>query len=207
MKEALEELGIDNHLSLPSLFRHKERALGMVCHVDDLIVAGAPTQLTWFLEKMRDKFVISALGVLPQPGQAEDEPIRCLKKKHYFTAEGIVVVPHEKYAPSLVELYPLTHRAGKATPESTQLDLEGPPEDALAGGDQHMFRSALGTLLYISQDRVDIPHCVRNLGQFMASPKRKAEVELEHLILYLKRTEHSVSFSPIPSTRVRRLRF
>ena len=107
-----------------------------------------------------------------------------------LTGEGIVIAPHEKYVPILVELYQLCQRAGKATPESTQMDLEGPPEEILTGGDQHRFRSALGTLLYISQDRVDIQHCVRNLSQFMASPTRSAESELKHLILYLKRTEH-----------------
>ena len=183
---------MENHLSLPSLFRHKERALGIVCHVDDLIVAGASIDLMWVLEKMRGKFVISESGILPQAGQAEDDPARCLKKRHFFMAEaeGIVVLPREKYVPSLVELYHLSLRAGKATPESTQLDLEGAPEDVLAGGDQHKFRSALGILLCISQDRVDIQHCVRNLSQFMASPTKKAEVELRHLILYLKRTEH-----------------
>ena len=189
LKEALEALGMENHLSLPSLFRHKEKDLGMVCHVDDLIVAGSTVELTWFLEEMRNKFVISESGILPNPDQEADEPIRCLKKRHYFTKEGIVIAPHEKYVPSLVELYNLSQRAGKATPESTQLDLEGTPEDVLTGGDQHRFRSALGTLLYISQDRVDIQHSVRNLSQFMASPTKKVESELKHLILYLKRTE------------------
>ena len=43
-------------------------------------------------------------------------------------------VPHEKYVPILVEFYQLSQRAGKATPESTQMDLKGPPEEALAGG-------------------------------------------------------------------------
>ena len=190
LKEALEELGMENHLSLPSLFRHKERDLGMVCHVDDLIVAGIPTELDWFLKQMRSRFVISESGLLPQSDQAADDPVRCLKKRHFFTEEGIVIAPHEKYVPILVELYQLSHRAGKATPESTQMDLEGPPEEILTGGDQHRFRSALGTLLYISQDRVDIQHCVRNLSQFMASPTKRAESELKHLILYLKRTEH-----------------
>ena len=179
---ALEELGMENHLSLPSLFRHKEKDLGMVCHVDDLIVAGSAVELAWFLDKMRNKFVISESGVLPQPDQEANEPVRC--------AEGIVIAPHEKYVPSLVELYHLSQRTGKATPESTQMDLEGSPEDVLTDGDQHRFRSALGTLLYISQDRVDIQNCVRNLSQFMASPTKKAESELKHLILYLKRTEH-----------------
>ena len=189
LKMALEELGMENHLSLPSLFRHKEKDLGMVCHVDDLIVAGREDDLTWFLDKMRSRFVISESGTLPQLDQDAREPVRCLKKRHYFTSEGIVIAPHEKYVPGLIELYNLSQRAGKATPESTQMDLEGSPEDVLTGGDQHRFRSALGTLLYISQDRIDIQHSVRNLSQFMASPTKKAESELKHLILYLKRTE------------------
>ena len=32
------------------------------------------------------------------------------------------------------------------------MSLEGPPEDCLEGEDQFRFRSALGTLLYISRD-------------------------------------------------------
>ena len=59
LKDALEELGMENHLSLPSLFRHRERALGIVCHVDDLIVAGASIDLSWFLEKMRSLSSVS----------------------------------------------------------------------------------------------------------------------------------------------------
>ena len=98
-----------------------------------------------------------------------------------LTGEGIVIAPHEKYVPILVELYQLCQRAGKATPESTQMDLEGPPEEILTGGDQHRFRSALGTLLYISQDRVDIQHCVRNLSQFMASPTRRCRKRTQAL--------------------------
>ena len=66
------------------------------------------------------------------------------------------MIPHGKYAPGRVELYQLAQRDGKATPESTQLDLEGPPEHVLIGGYQHKFRSALGTLLCISRGKIDI---------------------------------------------------
>ena len=47
----------------------------------------------------------------------------------------------------------------------------------------------MGTLLYISQDRIDIQHSIRNLSQFMAKPTRLAEAEVKHAILYLSRTE------------------
>ena len=39
---------------------------------------------------MRNKFVPSEPRILLQDDQPEDELIRCLKRRHYFTAEGIV---------------------------------------------------------------------------------------------------------------------
>ena len=98
-------------------------------------------------------------------------------------------MPHEKYILSLLQLYQLEKSAGKATPESGQENLEGPPDEVLEGDDQFRFRSALGTLLYISQDRVDIQHAVRKLSQFTAKPTQRAEAEVRHVVLYLKRTE------------------
>lgn len=183
LSDHLEQLGFRHHPSLPSLFRHEEKPLGAVCHVDDLIVAGELECVEWLLDAMRKRFTLSESGILPKDGQSEEEPVRCLKKRHFFTSSGLVIMPHEKYIPSLVELYHLENRSGRATPESTQMNLEGGPEDCLEGEDQFRFRSALGTLLYISQDRIDIQHAVRNLSQFMAKPTRLAEAEVRHLIL------------------------
>ena len=45
-------------------------------------------------------------------------------------------------------------------------------------------------LLYVSQDRVDVQHGVRNLAQAMARPTVEAEPGLKHFILYLKGTEN-----------------
>ena len=146
----LIERGFQNHMSLPSLFRHESRGLAAVCHVDDLIIAGKVEHLEWLSEVMKKKFVTSESGILPTETQAEDEAVRCLKKRHFFTGAGVVIMPHEKYIPNLLQLYQLDKRAGKATPESGQENLEGPPEEVLEGADQFRFRSALGTLLYIA---------------------------------------------------------
>ena len=176
-------------MSLPCLFRHETKAIAAVCHVDDLIIAGEVESLEWLLGSMNHEFTLSESGILPRADQSEEEAIRCLKKRHYFTKDGIVIMPHEKYIPALVELYGLEKKAGKATPESMQVELEGKSDELLEGADQFRFRSALGTLMYVSQDRVDIQHCIRNLSQFMARPTRKAEMEIKHAILYLRRTE------------------
>ena len=190
LTDHLLDWGFRNHLSLPALFRHEHRELAAVCHVDDVMIAGEVEHLQWLSRVMKEKFVLSESGVLPVDGQLAEEAVRCLKKRHFFAKEGLVAMPHEKYTPSLMELYQLERRPGKATPESAQENLEGPPEEVLEGDEQFKFRSALGTLLYISQDRVDIQHAVRNLSQSMAKPTRRAEVEVKHVILYLKRTEN-----------------
>ena len=48
---------------------------------------------------MKNKFVLSEPGLFSQVGHAEDALVRCLKKRHFFTKEGIVIMPHEKYVP------------------------------------------------------------------------------------------------------------
>ena len=54
---------------------------------------------------------------------------------------------------------------------------------------KHRFRSAMGTLLYLSQDRIDIQHSVRHvssLSQYMSPPTVAAEAAVRHVILHLK---------------------
>ena len=128
-------------MSLPSLFRHESRELAAVCHVDDLIIAGKVERLEWLSEVMKKKF--SESGILPTDHQAEDEAVRCLKKRHFFTSAGVAITPHEKYIPNLLQLYQLDKRSGKASPESGQDNLEGAPDEILEGADQFRFRSAL----------------------------------------------------------------
>ena len=122
--------------------------------------------------------------IFPMSDQDPNEPIRFLKKRHFFTEAGIVISPHEKYSEELLKLYGKKEKR-KATPdmacenyESAELNEEG----------KHRFRSAMGTLLYLSQDCPDLQHAVRNPSQFMARPIVAAEAGVKQIILYLKGT-------------------
>ena len=86
--------------------------------------------------------------------------MRFLKRRYYFVKDGIIAKTHEKYVPSLVKTYNLENRRGKGTPEGSmqQLDVGEP----LSFEAKRKFRSALGTLLYLTQDRIDVQHGVRN---------------------------------------------
>ena len=137
----LIEWGFQNHMSLPSLFRHEHRELAAVCHVDDLIIAGKVEHLEWFSNVMKEKFVISESGILPTESQQEDEAVRCLKETAF-----LYPARSGDHIPNLLQLYQLEKRAGKATPESAQENLEGPEDDQKMKSLKEMSSSNSGLL-------------------------------------------------------------
>ena len=193
LAQNLAELDFETTPILPSVFRHKTRSLVICTHVDDLILAGKPEDLVWCTDALKQRFTISESGLVPQKDQSPKEAVRFLKKRHYFVEEGLVVCPHEKYIPGLIELYNLENKRAKVTPDIPKDNLESAELTELG---KKRFRSAMGTLLYLSQDRVDVQHTVRNLSQFMSKPTVLADEGVRHLILYLKGTmEYGVLYA------------
>ena len=118
------------------------------------------------------------LRTRPNPHDA----VRFLKKRHYFTQHGVIVAAPGKYVEELVELYDLGGYQPKSTPDMVQGSGDN---EELDPQEAHLFRSAMGTLLYLSADRWDIQHSVRHLAQWMAKPTRLAKAGVRHVILYL----------------------
>eukprot|EP00435_Cladocopium_sp_Y103_P051699 s1657_g16.t1 len=186
LREHLQSSDFENTwLLIPSLFRHENRSLVICSHVDDLVLCGERPGLEWLVEELKKKFTMQGGEILPTADQDPHEPIRFLKKRHFFTEAGIVISPHEKYTEELLKLYGLESRKAKATPDMACENYESPE---LNEEGKHRFRSAMGTLLYLSQDRVDLQHAVRHLSQFMAKPTTAAEAGVKHAIQYLKGT-------------------
>jgi hypothetical protein len=141
-------------LLLPSLFRHKEKKLVLCSHVDDLLVGGEREAVQWLVAALKSKLTLQGGDLIPAEDQDDQDPVRFLKKRRYFTQAGVIISPHEKYADELVQLYGLQHRKQKTTPDVSGEIYES---EELDGQGKHRFRSAMGTLLYLSQDRVDYP--------------------------------------------------
>ena len=107
--EHLQSLGMTNTPLLPSLFRHKEKELVLCSHVDDLVVGGTRDAVSWLVKELKSKFTLQGGDLIPADDQDDMEPVRFLKKRHYFTQAGVIISPHEKYADELVKLYGLQH--------------------------------------------------------------------------------------------------
>ena len=181
----VRSLEFENNELLPSLFRHKTKNLVICSHVDDLILAGEKRELAWLMDELEKKFTMSGGELLPQADQDPNEPVRFLKRRHFFTPQGVVVSPHEKYVDELLKLYQLHGKSSRATPDVPTGDGSGRELDE---EEKFKFRSGMGTLLYVSQDRLDIQHAVRHLSQWMSNPTKTAEDGLKRIILYLKGT-------------------
>ena len=61
--------------------------------------------------------------------------------------------------------------------------------ERLEGEQAATFRSALGLILYISQDRPDIQFSTKTLATYMSQPCVKAMAAVKHLALYLASNE------------------
>ena len=76
-------------------------------------------------------------------------------------------------------------KKARTTPEPTGHDEDSPE---LVGEQRQRFATAVGVLLYMSGDRPDAQHCIRELASQLTRPTRTDYQKLEHLVLYLKGT-------------------
>ena len=120
----------------------------MVCsHVDDLIIGGERGHAAWLMEELEKKFTLSGGVLIPISDQNAMEPVRFLKKRNFFIAQGVVISPHEKYISELIKLHGLEQRKPKPTPDISYDNLDGPE---LSDMDKHLFRSSMGTPLPVT---------------------------------------------------------
>ena len=65
-------------------------------------------------DRAKEKFTMPGGEIFPTSDQDPNEPIRFLKKRHFFTEAGIVISPHEKYPEELLKLYGLEGKKSKS---------------------------------------------------------------------------------------------
>ena len=102
--------------------------------------------------------------------------------------EGILVSVSRKHHEKLRSLYNLGSRKEKMTPEHQLLGSKDETKE-LESEEAKKFRSALGALLYVAQDRWDLQHSVKCLASYMAKPTELAVKCLQQTLLCVKGTE------------------
>ena len=159
----------------------------MSIHVDDELVAGAKGEGKWLIRELEKFFKLTVEGPFPSH-RGSGEQLHYLKRTYEFLEEGILVTVSKKHYEKLRGLYKLGNRKPRQTPEH---QLIGTVDDSkeLEESECKKFRSALGTLLYISQDRWALQHVTKCLASKMSKPTKQALTCLKQALLYVQGTE------------------
>jgi len=101
------------------------------------------------------------------------------------TAEGIFI-SQSKYAKDLVKRFGLDGKSHARTPMSTSVKISSD----LAGKsvDPSLYRSMIGSLLYLTASRPDITFSVGVCACFQANPKESHLTTVKHIIRYVNDT-------------------
>ena len=97
-----------------------------------------------------------------------------------------IFVSQSKYAKGIVKKFGLDNASYKRTPAATHLKLtkDEKGEDV----DQSLYRSMIGSLLYLTASRPDIAFVVGVCARYRAQPKASHLIQVKRIIKYINGT-------------------
>ncbi|GJU06736.1 putative ribonuclease H-like domain-containing protein [Tanacetum coccineum] len=154
--------------------RQKGHILLVQIYVDDIIFRSTLKELCDEFEKlMKDKFQMSSMGELTFFLRLQIQQ----KKKG-------IIISHDKYINEILRKFNYTD----VKSASTLVDLEKPlvqDGDAI-NVDEHLYRSMIGSLMYLTASRPDIMFAVCACARFQVSPKTSHLLAVKRIFRYLK---------------------
>mgnify|MGYP001791907865 FL=1 len=180
LKNYLLAYGFTSSLADPSLFilHHASHPIFLLVYVDDIVVTGpSPNKLSTFITSLATRFSIKDLGSLSYFLGIEVTP----NKKGFLLSQS-------KYIHDLLDKFKMLDSKPSSTPmlvDPPLLQNTGTPPCDLT-----KYRSAVGSLQYLSFTRPDISYSVNKLAQFMQAPQEAHLTALKRLLRYLHGTMH-----------------
>ncbi|KAM1480911.1 hypothetical protein ACFX2I_028001 [Malus domestica] len=172
------QCGFTRSLSEPTLYiKAEEKDILIVSiYVDDIIYTGSNKQmLEEFKEDMTRKYEMTDLGLL-----------------HHFLGMGIIqstssiFIHQKKYASSLLDKFGLKECKPVLTPLVATEKLT--TDDGSGAASEELYRSMVGSLLYLTATRPDIMYASSLLARFMHCPTSKHVGTAKRVLRYIKGT-------------------
>ncbi|GKE50053.1 putative ribonuclease H-like domain-containing protein [Tanacetum coccineum] len=159
-----------------TLFIKKQKGdiLLVQVYVDDIIFGSTNKDLcTGFEKLMKDKFQMSSMGELTfflglQVQQKEDG----------------IFISQDKYVAEILKKFNYTDVKSASTPVDLEKPLvkDGDADDV----DVHLYRSMIGSLMYLTASRPDIMFAVCACARFQVTPKTSHLLAIKRIFRYLK---------------------
>ncbi|GJS96351.1 putative ribonuclease H-like domain-containing protein [Tanacetum coccineum] len=154
--------------------RHKGHILLVQIYVDDIIFGSTKKELCDEFEKlMKDKFQMSSMGELT-----------FFLGLQVQQKQNGIFISQDKYVHEILKKFNYSDVKSASTPT----DLEKPlvQDGDAADVDEHLYRSMIGSLMYLTASRPDIMFAVCACARFQVSPKTSHLLAVKRIFRYLK---------------------
>ncbi|KAI3808433.1 hypothetical protein L1987_24384 [Smallanthus sonchifolius] len=159
-----------------TLFKRKDGAdtIMVQIYVDDIIFGSTnPRLCKEFEEVMRSKFEMSSMGEM-----------KFFLGLQVDQSESGILIHQEKYVKEILTKFKMTESHPYKTPVEVRHCLS--PDLDGESVDQHLYRSMIGSLLYLTASRPDIMFAVCLCARFQANPKLSHLIAVKRILRYLK---------------------
>ena len=177
----LESLNYHPLLTDPSCFRNNETNTNIFVHVDDGLMFGPKNEVLKLVELLSKQVLMRITGRMEKTG----DKIYFLGRVIERTARGYSVEANPKYIRNVInvlgleESKPVMTPSVKRTPTTESLvELEGER--------RAMYRTVVGKLLYMCQERADVMYSVKETARKITCPTESDEMNLKRIVRYLK---------------------
>jgi hypothetical protein len=179
LDEFLLSLGFEKSLNEATLYVKKveDHILIVSVYVDDLLITGNMEKMVAeFKMKMKNKFEMNELGLLSYFLGMEimQSKLRCFLCQRNFTMK-------------LLKKFAMENCKPVSTPMVAGQKLM--KDDTAPKADGRMYRSLIGSLLYLTATRPDIVFTVNYLSRFMQNPSQNHYVAAKRVLRYLRGTQ------------------
>ena len=173
---------VEAHPKCPTLYYVREADGVIELHVDDGHGCGKETVIAELLSFLSEKIEMKWL-----------QGIKCgsyeyLKTVKVRDGKKLTSIPNKKHLQSALKKWEMSDCKGSVSPKLDKSCIEGDSEE-LGEEQASRFRSAVLTLLYLSNERTDIQSTVRLLCTKLKSPTVLEMRQLKRLLRYVKSTE------------------
>jgi hypothetical protein len=178
LTQFLENQGYRKGGSDKTLFVKEEKGKFIIAqiYVDDIVFGGmSNTMVQQFVKQMQSEFEMSLVGELT-----------------YFLGlqikqmEDTIFISQSKYARNIVKKFGMENATHKRTPAPTHLKLT--KDEKGISVDQSLYRSMIGSLLYLTASRPDITYAVGVCARYQADPKVSHLTQVKRILKYVNGT-------------------
>ncbi|WJX48053.1 hypothetical protein P8452_34667 [Trifolium repens] len=186
LTQFLEEQGYRKGGSDKTLFVKQEKGKFIIAqiYVDDIVFGGmSNTMVQHFVQQMQSEFEMSLVGELT-----------------YFLGlqikqmDDTIFISQSKYARNIIKKFGMDNATHKRTPAPTHLKLT--KDEKGISVDQSLYRSMIGSLLYLTASRPDITYAVGVCARYQADPKVSHLTQVKRILKYVNGTsDYGIMYS------------